>query len=100
MIHSINAVGKIIKNLGATVYGFGRRESILLATTDYQHISKYFNKSNLEELLMSVDYVISVLPNTEETTNLLGNGILESCSKGNFLYLQSGYYLQKDIYRW
>ncbi|XP_030760377.1 uncharacterized protein LOC115885562 [Sitophilus oryzae] len=83
-------IGKTLKYLGATVYGYGRRESLSLENEEYQHISQYFNTANLKEILSKVDYVVNVLPSTPETNDILGNGILENCKGRNTVFINVG----------
>lgn len=76
-------MAKLFNQIGCTsVYGFGRRDDVDLNSEEYKHIVKYYNRNSLPEMLDSIDYLISVLPKTEETDNLLGNGILENCKGG------------------
>ena len=37
-------------------------------------------EGGLAKLLQESDYICNVLPNTPETTNILGNGVLKECS--------------------
>ncbi|XP_050308365.1 glyoxylate/hydroxypyruvate reductase A-like [Anthonomus grandis grandis] len=85
-----NYISKTLNQLGATIYGLGRRESIPLETDEYRHVSTYFSQQNLSGLLESVDYIVNVLPKTEETNNLLGNGILERCKGKNVIFINIG----------
>lgn len=61
------------------MYAFGRRANVDLNSEEYKHIAKYYSRNNLPEMVGSVDYLVSALPRTEETDNLLGNGVLENC---------------------
>jgi len=67
-----NRIGRTLNSLGATIYGFGRRDTIQLETEEYKHITKYFQKVNLPEMLSGVDYLVNILPSTPETTNFFG----------------------------
>lgn len=68
--------------MGATILGYGRRDSIDLA--EYKYISQYFNKSKLTQLLQNCDYIVNILPNTSETRGLLDGNVLENCKGKNF----------------
>ncbi|KAL1512578.1 hypothetical protein ABEB36_002150 [Hypothenemus hampei] len=85
-----SAIGRALKTLGATVYGFGRRATVSLESPDLKHFSKYYTKDNVKELLSSVDYIVNVLPRTEETNNFLGNKLLEICKGKNVTFINIG----------
>lgn len=83
-------IGKTLNYLGATIYGLGRRDTIPLGNEEYKHISKYFKEANVDEMLSSVDYFINILPNTNETNNFLGNGLLQNCKGKNVVFINIG----------
>ncbi|XP_030760359.1 uncharacterized protein LOC115885542 [Sitophilus oryzae] len=85
-----NIIGKTLKYMGATIYGYGRRESLPLENEEYQHISQYFTKANFKDFLSKVDYLINVLPSTPETNDILGNGVLENCKGKNTVFINVG----------
>lgn len=85
-------VGRLLNYMGARILGYGRRDSIDLAK--YEHISQYFNRNQLPELLQNCDYIVSILPNTSETRGLLDGNILKNC-KGRY-YLKLFRYF-KDV---
>lgn len=73
-------MAKLFNQLGCTsVYGFGRRSDVDLNSEEYKHLAKYYSRNSLSKMVSSVDYLVSALPKTEETDNLLGNGVLENC---------------------
>lgn len=63
--------------MGATILGYGRRDSIDLVENNY--ISQYYSGNDLTKLLQSCDYIINVLPNTNETKGLLNGTVLKNC---------------------
>lgn len=63
---------------GAKVFGFGRREKIP-ENEDYKHYENYCNIDKLPWLLKNCDYIINVLPNTDETNGLLNGDMLKNC---------------------
>lgn len=73
------SVSRTLHYLGATIYGLGSRDTISLKSEEYKHIAKYFRKADLAEMLQNVDYFINILPNTNATNNILGDGILQNC---------------------
>jgi phosphoglycerate dehydrogenase-like enzyme len=63
--------------------GFGLVQSVPKDRSQY--IDEYFTISEsdnkgLIHLLKDSDYICSVLPNTPETTGILGGGILKACA--------------------
>jgi phosphoglycerate dehydrogenase-like enzyme len=69
--------------------GFGCRTLGLVRSVPNQrspHIDEYFSMSGaggnkgLVQLLKDSDYICSMLPNTPETTGILGGGILKECA--------------------
>jgi glyoxylate/hydroxypyruvate reductase A len=68
--------------------GFGCRTLGLVRSLPRErcpHIDEYFTVSgdggdDLVRLLKESDYLCSVLPNTAETTGILGGGILKACA--------------------
>lgn len=85
-----NRIARVLNYLGATIYGMGRRDTIPLENEEYKHITKYFKQSDLPGLLGSVDYIVNILPNTSETNNILGNGILQNCAGKNTVFINIG----------
>ncbi|CAG9768658.1 unnamed protein product [Ceutorhynchus assimilis] len=85
-----NLIGRTLNYLGATIYGYGRQETLQLENEEFKHITEYFTRANLHKLLSNVDYLINVLPKTEETVNLLGNDILKTCKDKNVVLINIG----------
>lgn len=69
-------VGKTLSTLGAKVLGYGRS---LKPALEASHLAGYFAGEKLPELLQECDYVVNVLPHTDETIGLLNGNVLENC---------------------
>eukprot|EP00092_Neocalanus_flemingeri_P016751 GFUD01018116.1.p1 GENE.GFUD01018116.1~~GFUD01018116.1.p1 ORF type:complete len:298 (-),score=65.92 GFUD01018116.1:5-871(-) len=82
---------KIFKSLGSEVFGLvnNKREPS-------NDIDKYFTPADLPELLSSVDYVVSILPATPGTDNILGGGILSNCKNVGFVNIGRGNVIQEE----
>lgn len=84
-------MAKLFNQLGCTsVYGFGRRSDVDLNSEEYKHLAKYYSRNSLSKMVSSVDYLVSALPKTEETDNILGNGVLENCKGKNVVFVNVG----------
>lgn len=81
-------VAKILNNMGAVVYGYGRKDSIDLG--EFPYVSKYFNSDNLSKILQSCDYIVNILPNTPITKGLLNGGVLENCKNKKSVFINVG----------
>lgn len=64
--------------MGAKIYGYGRSER-----EDLGYLQGYYTKPRLQDFLKDLDYVINVMPSTNETKSLLNNGLLKNCSGNN-----------------
>lgn len=62
------------------MYGYGRSER-----KDLGYLRGYYTKLHLQDFLKEVDYLINVMPTTNETVGLLNNGVLENCSGSIYL---------------
>lgn len=69
----------MLHSFGATVWGFGRR-SELPNSEEYNHYHHYCTYKTLPHLLKQCDYIINVLPSTNETIGLLNGNILSDCA--------------------
>lgn len=79
-------VGRALSTLGAKVLGYGRSAK---PTFEGNYLTGYFTGENLPELLRQSDYVVNVLPHTDETIGLLNGNMLENC-KGTYYLLNFG----------
>ncbi|KAJ8917478.1 hypothetical protein NQ315_005525 [Exocentrus adspersus] len=74
--------------MGARILGYGRRDTIDM--TKNKHISQYFSGHNLPQLLQNCDYIVSILPNTNDTRGLLNGNILENCKEKGTVFVNIG----------
>ncbi|XP_018575144.1 uncharacterized protein LOC108913962 isoform X2 [Anoplophora glabripennis] len=81
-------IGRLLNYMGATVFGYGRRDSIDLVENN--HISQYFNGNDLTRFLHNCDYVVNVLPSTDQTKGLLHGTVLENCKERGTVFVNVG----------
>lgn len=81
-------IGKILQGLGGTIYGYGRKPTI--DKNEYDFVEQYFTKSTLPCLLKSCDYIINVMPKTNDTTDLLSGDILKNCLDKQTVFINIG----------
>lgn len=81
---SLILVAEKLTNWGAHIIGFGRKPAF--DSEDSKHISEYFTKANFSDFLKKCDYVINILPSTDETIGMLNGDVFQNC-KGAFYYL-------------
>ncbi|GJQ67466.1 hypothetical protein Trydic_g8306 [Trypoxylus dichotomus] len=79
-------IAKILHSLGATIYAFRRSTGELPDI----YTSVFHGKDQLPEFLRICDYIVSVLPETEDTIGLLNNGVLEHCKDKNAVFISVG----------
>ncbi|XP_063902932.1 glyoxylate/hydroxypyruvate reductase A-like [Zophobas morio] len=82
-------IGKTLYALGATVLAFGRRPA-LPDGNEYSHVSKYYTKETLPLFLKECDYIINVLPKTDETDGILDNDVLENSAEKKSVLINIG----------
>ncbi|KAJ8970291.1 hypothetical protein NQ317_019687 [Molorchus minor] len=83
-----NRVARILNFMGAEIFGYGRRTEIDMS--NYKHISQYFNKDGLFDLLQKCDYIVNTLPNTADTKGLLNGNVLENCKEKGSVFVNVG----------
>lgn len=69
----------MLHSFGATIWGYGRRNE-LPNSEEYNHYHHYCTYKTLPHLLKQCDYIINVLPSTDETIGLLNGNILSDCA--------------------
>jgi len=82
---------KILKGLGCKVVGL-----VGSAREPTENIDKYFIPTELSELLQSVNYLVSILPATPETDNILGSGMLSNCQNVGFINIGRGNVIKEE----
>ncbi|CAH1105244.1 unnamed protein product [Psylliodes chrysocephalus] len=83
-----NRVAKTLNLMGAKILGYGRQQNFDLEQN--KHISNYFTKSNLPQMLQNCDYLVNILPSTPETEGLLNGEILENCKSKGTVFINVG----------
>lgn len=58
--------------------GYGR-QPLPEVKIDISYTSEYYERTRLHEMLKKCDYIINMLPSTEETAGLLNGSVLENC---------------------
>ncbi|MEE9465055.1 MAG: D-2-hydroxyacid dehydrogenase [Candidatus Neomarinimicrobiota bacterium] len=66
-------IARLANGFGMVVWGLRRGASPV------EGLDKTFSNGQLDEFLAGPDYIVSVLPGTPETTDLLSNGRLRAC---------------------
>ena len=79
-------IAKSCKDLGMTVWGFGRREQENVPSSVHQ----YRTKQNLPELLQACDFVCNVLPSTPSTKYFLSGNTFECCKVKKPVFINVG----------
>lgn len=79
-------VAKRFSLLGSKVIGYGRTQ--YKGNTEDFSLAKYSTK--LEEVLPECDYIISVLPSTDETKGLLNDKVLQICREKSPVLINVG----------
>lgn len=74
--------------LGAKILAFGRRPE-LPSGDNFSHVTGYYTKETLPSLLKECEYIVSVLPSTNETNCLLENDILRHCAGNKAVIINS-----------
>ena len=80
---------RIFKTFGSKTRGLVRNIP-QNPTQKCANIDEFFTPADLGQLLSGCDYICSVLPKTAETTNILGNGILQHCAESKTCLINIG----------
>lgn len=79
LVINLILVAQTLNYFGAKISGFGRRD-FLPDNDEYKVYREYFVRNNLPVLLNNCDYVVNVLPSSNETRGLLNGDMLKNCS--------------------
>ncbi|XP_012252416.2 glyoxylate/hydroxypyruvate reductase A-like [Athalia rosae] len=89
-ILGIGSIGKhvaqILSSLGATVWGLSRT----LPKEKISCLERHVTTKELPEILRVSDYIVSVLPSTQETNGLLYGDVLEHCKEKRPVFMNIG----------
>lgn len=83
---NIYTVAQNLKLLGATIWGLTRT----VPTEKLPYIDEHRTVDDLPDILKNCDYVINILPSTEDTKGLLNGNVLKHCEGKNVVFINLG----------
>lgn len=83
-------IGRTLNNLGATVFGYGRRKSVDMTAGKNKYLTKYYPQDQLSQFLSQCDYFVNVLPSTDVTKGLLNGDVLKHCEDRQAIFINIG----------
>ncbi|CAG5120804.1 unnamed protein product [Candidula unifasciata] len=83
-------VARQCKAVNMTVWAAVRDERLFTGQTSHQHVHYLRPMSKLPELLQEVDYLVSILPSTPGTRNLLSGDVLKPCAGKKTVFINIG----------
>ncbi|XP_070152044.1 glyoxylate/hydroxypyruvate reductase A [Polyergus mexicanus] len=89
-ILGLGTIGKImaekLKLFGATIWGMTRSTSM----EKLSYINEYRTVDDLQDILKNCDYIINILPSTQNTNGLLNGTVLQHCKAKNTVFINIG----------
>jgi phosphoglycerate dehydrogenase-like enzyme len=85
-LYHVFIVAQKLKLFGATIWGMTRT----IPNEKLLYVDEHRTISNLPDILENCDYIINVLPSTQETVGLLNGDILQHCETKNTVFVNIG----------
>ncbi|XP_018370314.1 PREDICTED: glyoxylate/hydroxypyruvate reductase A-like isoform X1 [Trachymyrmex cornetzi] len=80
------SVAEKLKLFGATIWGMTRT----IPKEKLPYLDEHRTVDNLPDILKNCDYIINVLPSTQDTIGLLNGNVLEHCKDKNTVFMNVG----------
>ncbi|XP_015588309.1 uncharacterized protein LOC107264501 isoform X2 [Cephus cinctus] len=80
------SIAKTLKGFGATIWGMNR----MIPKEKLDFIDELRTTNSLNEILENCDYIINILPSTEESKGLLSGNVLEACKNKDTIFINIG----------